>query len=437
MRNAGASMNRKAPSWPTLALVFAVVITGGCRNPFPEPGKPIVAQAAARSISATPQSVGSTAAEGIDFSALVEACGAAVVNVSVIRQFPSAPAGPAEAPDDDPFGEFLRRFGIPLPFGHAPNVPLRGMGSGFIVSPDGYVLTSAHVVANASRVTVKLADRREFHAKAVGSDLRSDVAVLKIDAHDLPVVRFGDARALKPGQWVVAIGSPFGFEHSVTAGIVSGTARTLPNGGYVPFIQTDAAVNPGNSGGPLFNLQGEVIGINSQIVSRSGGYMGISFAIPIDVARSVQEQLIRTGRVERGRIGVVAQDVTAGLAESFGLERPRGALVSAVDEDGPADDAGLAPGDIILQVDGHEVELSGELAALIAALKPGSTVTLHIWRNRAPVNVSVRVAALDEATTRPPATAKHGGQDSALGLAVRPLTPAERDPRQRAATSWS
>ena len=249
---------------------------------------------------------------------------------------------------------------------------MRGAGSGFIVSPDGYILTNTHVVANAAEVTVRLTDRREFPAKVIGADERTDVAVIKINAANLPIVKLGDPARLKPGQWVLAIGSPFGFENSATAGIISATARSVPGENYVPFIQTDVAVNPGNSGGPLFNMSGEVIGINSQIFSRTGGFMGVSFAIPIDVARNVEEQLIKTGRVVRGRIGVTIQDVNAQLAESFGLDRPHGALVSSVDKDGPAAHAGVVAGDVILSVGGHPIERFGELSGAIAAMKPGA-----------------------------------------------------------------
>src|SRR5690606_10203374 len=274
--------------------------------------------------STAPAVVSPSAAALPDFASLVEQYGPAVVNVTVVgkrQQVDLRRFGPG-----DPFDEFLRRFGVPVPKGQLP--PPRGEGSGFIVSPDGYILTNAHVVANAEEVTVKLTDRREYSAKIIGLDEKTDVAVLKIDAQNLPTVKIGDPSKLRPGEWVIAIGSPFGFENSVTAGIVSATARSMPSGetNYTQFIQTDVAVNPGNSGGPLFNMRGEVVGINSQIYSRTGGYMGLSFAVPIDVANHVKEQLIKTGKVTRSRIGVTIQDVNAQLAESFGLDRPRGAL---------------------------------------------------------------------------------------------------------------
>ncbi len=285
-----------------------------------------------------------------DFSALVEQNGPAVVNISTTTapvrvQMQVVPGEPG-----DPIQEFFRRFQIPMPQGDAIR---RGVGSGFIVSADGYILTNAHVVDDANEVTVKLTDKREFKAKVIGVDRRTDVALVKIDARNLPMVRIGDASKARVGEWVAAIGSPFGLENTVTAGIISAKSRSLPDETYVPFIQTDVAINPGNSGGPLFNMAGEVIGINSQIFSRTGGFMGVSFAIPIDVARNVEEQLIKTGRVVRGRIGVTIQDVNAQLAESFGLERPHGALVSSVEKDGPAAHAGIAAGDVILGVGGH------------------------------------------------------------------------------------
>jgi serine protease Do len=357
------------------------------------------------------------------------------------------PAGPGGISPDDPFYEFFRRFGVPPPQqgqgphgGSAP--PQHGAGSGFIVSSDGYILTNTHVVENADEVTVRLTDRREFQAKVIGADERTDVAVIKINAANLPIVKLGDPAKIRPGQWVIAIGSPFGFENSATAGIISATARSLPNdSSYVPFIQTDVAVNPGNSGGPLFNLAGEVIGVNSQIFSRTGGYMGVSFAIPIDVARSIEEQLVKTGHVVRGRIGVSIQDVNAQLAESFGLDRPRGALVSSVEKDSPAAQAGLTPGDVILAVNGHAIEHYGELSGSIAAMKPGSETILQVWRGGSQQGVSVKVAELKE---QPQQTARAAGskrpgehpgdEASQLGLTVRPLEPAEKE---RAQTSGS
>ncbi len=346
-----------------------------------------------------------------DFAAIVEANKGAVVNITA-----SAARNPASASPEIP-EELLRRFGIP----QQPNTPRQGMGSGFIIEPNGVILTNAHVVEGADEVRVRLIDRREFKGKVLGADKATDIAVVKIDATKLPAVKLGDPREVKVGEWVVAIGSPFGFENTVTAGIVSATSRSLPDGTYVPFIQTDAAVNPGNSGGPLFNLRGEVIGINSQIYSRSGGYQGISFAIPVDVAANVKTQLVQHGRVERGRIGVSIQEVSQSLAQSFGLDRPRGALVASVDKDGPAAKAGIQPGDVLLGVNGKTVERSSELPPLVAAVKPGTQANFEVWRDGGKRNVQVQVGEL-RAEQAASATREGAKPDNAgkLGLALRP-----------------
>ena len=361
-----------------------------------------------------------------DFAGLAEHYGPAVVNVAVVgkRQQIDLPEGMSP---NDPFFEFFRRFGQPNPRGNGSVPQARGEGSGFIVSADGYILTNAHVVDNADEVTVKTTDRREYTAKVVGVDEQTDVAVLKIEAKNLPTVRLGDPSKLRPGEWVVAIGSPFGFENSVTAGIVSATSRAMPGGNYTPFIQTDVAVNPGNSGGPLFNLDGEVVGINSQIYSRTGGYMGVSFAIPIDVASDVKDQLIKSGRVARSRIGVSIQDVNAQLADSFGLDRPRGALVGMVENDGPGEQAGIKPGDVILRVDGETVETSSQLPVIIAAKKPGAPVAIEVWRNGSAKELSVRPVEIREKGERVAANnSQQADETSRLGLAVRPLTQQEK-----------
>src|ERR1700733_12936811 len=376
-----------------------------------------------------------------DFADLVAQVGSAVVNVQVVQKAPSAQAqDDSEDDSDDPFNDFFRRFGLPRPNMPQPrnNVPVRGIGSGFIISPDGYILTNTHVVSNSSKITVKLTDRREFDAKVGGEDERTDVAVIKIVAKgELPVVRLGDSNKLRPGQWVLAIGSPFGFENSVTAGVVSAIARgNVGEGGngYVPFIQTDVAVDPGNSGGPLFNPNGEVVGINSQNCSRSRGYEGISFAIPIDVANNVAEQLIKSGHVSRGRIGVTIQEVNAATAENLGLDRPRGAAVASVESGGPADKAGIEPLDIILSVNGRAVETSDQLPSMIAEIKPGQSAQLDVWRDKAMKKISVTVEELKDKTTAE-ATTHHGnaGNDEGeaavvnrIGLSVRALTAAER-----------
>jgi serine protease Do len=404
-----------------------------------DPAKPRIVPTA--TVAPTPAATAAATRGLPDFADLVAQVGSAVVNVTVVQKTPSA-QGPDDNEDDqdDPFNDFFRRFGLPRPNMPQPKnyAPVRGIGSGFIISPDGYILTNTHVVSNASKITVKLTDRREFDAKVVGEDERTDVAVIKIVAKgDLPVVRLGDSSKLRPGQWVLAIGSPFGFENTVTAGVVSATARgNVGEGGngYVPFIQTDVAVNPGNSGGPLFNLNGEVVGINSQIYSRSGGYEGISFAIPIDVANNVAEQLIKTGHVSRGRIGVTIQEVTAATAENLGLDRPRGAAVASVESGGPADKAGIEPLDIITSVNGKPVETSGQLPAMIAEIKPGQAVQLDIWRDKAVKHISVTVEELKDKTTAEAIT-RHGGGGSdeaspevvnRIGLSVRALTAAER-----------
>ncbi len=313
-----------------------------------------------------------------DFTELVEKQGPAVVNVSstqIVRNAQSLPGIP-NLPKGDPFLEFFNRFAPQLPRERES----QSLGSGFIISDDGYIMTNAHVVGSADGITVRLTDKREFKAKVIGVDKRTDVALIKIEASGLPKITQGDPNLLKVGEWVVAIGSPFGFDSSVTAGIVSAKGRSLPQENYVPFIQTDAAVNPGNSGGPLFNMKGEVIGINSQIYSRSGGYMGLSFAIPIDVAMEVANQLRVSGKVTRGRIGVTIQEVTRDLAESFGLSKSGGALISSVEKGGAADKAGIQVSDVILKFDGKTVSASGDLPRMVAATRPGSKVTVQVWR---------------------------------------------------------
>ena len=328
-----------------------------------------------------------------DFTELVEKQGAAVVNIST-TQIVRDTCGMPNLPEGDPFYEFFRRF--------APQAPReqesQSLGSGFILSADGYIMTNAHVVDHADKITVRLTDKREFSAKVIGADKRTDVALLKIEATGLPKITVGDPNKLKVGEWVVAIGSPFGFDSSVTAGIVSAKGRSLPQDNFVPFIQTDVAINPGNSGGPLFNMNGEVVGINSQIYTRSGGSMGLSFAIPIDVATQVAEQLRGTGKVTRGRIGITIQELTRELAESFGLAKPNGALISSVEKGGAADKAGIEVSDVILKFDGRLVNNSSDLPRMVAATKPGSTVNIELWRKGASKVVSVVIAKMpDEA----------------------------------------
>jgi serine protease Do len=357
-----------------------------------------------------------------DFSAIVQRYGSAVVNVSTTGSVPATFNPPfGQLDPNDPFFQFFRHFGVPEQRGQ---MLTRGLGSGFVVKPDGTILTNAHVVAGASEVKVKLIDKREFTAKVVGLDKTTDVAVLKIDARDLPTVKIGDPARTRVGEWVLAIGSPFGFENSATAGVVSARSRSLPDEGYVPFIQTDVAVNPGNSGGPLFDTAGDVIGINSQIYSQSGGYMGLSFAIPIDVAMKVEQQLVAHGKVTRGRLGVTIQDVNQALADSFGLPKPSGALVSSVEKGSPAAAAGIRPGDVILALDGKDLPGSTDLPPRVADLKPGTTARLDVWRDHRRREVEVRVGEARDATLAGagPKEAEHGR----LGLVVRPLTPQER-----------
>lgn len=358
-----------------------------------------------------------------DFTELVEKQGPAVVNVSTTSAARTSSHSPV--PEDDPFYDFFRRFGPPQP----RDYEARSLGSGFIISADGYILTNAHVVEAAEDITVKLNDKREFKAKVIGSDKRTDVAVIKIEASGLPAVRIGDPERLKVGEWVVAIGSPFGFESTVTAGIISAKGRSLPQENYVPFLQTDVAINPGNSGGPLFNLRGEVVGMNSQIFSRTGGYMGLSFAIPIDVAMDITHQLRTTGRVSRGRIGVVIQEVTKELAESFGLPKAAGALVNSVEKGGPADKAGLEPSDVILKFDGKTVNSSSDLPRIVAQTRPGSKATMQIWRKGAARDVIVTVGEMPEekVAQRPGRRdSKSGNVVARLGLTVSELSAEQR-----------
>jgi serine protease Do len=369
-----------------------------------------------------------------DFSAVTDRYGAAVVNISVSgvhtasadEEGPAARGGlPPGIDPNDPFFEFFRRFQGPrMPRGQGSEV-VRGQGSGFIVSPDGLIMTNAHVVRDASEVIVKLTDRREFKAKVLGSDAKTDVAVLRIDAKNLPTVPLGSARDLKVGEWVLAIGSPFGFENSVTAGVVSAKGRSLPDDSLVPFIQTDVAVNPGNSGGPLFNSRGEVVGINAQIYSRSGGYQGLSFAIPIELASQVKDQIVATGQAQHARLGVTIQEVNQTLADSFGLDRPEGALVSGVETGGPADQAGLKAGDVIRRVNGRPIVASGDLPALIGQARPGEQVQLDIWRQGRAEQLSARLGDAS-ARTAPVAQADKGATQGRLGLALRPLAPQEQ-----------
>ena len=403
--------------------------------------------ARAQAVTAQVAPAANTAAPTVampNFSAITAQYGPAVVNISVSgtrkvsmngadgdddEAAPAAQRGAQGMPPE--MQDFLRRFGMPPgAFGGAPGgrggaqeAPMRGQGSGFIVSADGLILTNAHVVRGADEVTVKLTDRREFKAKVLGQDDKTDVAVLKIDATGLPTLPLGNTRTLAVGEWVLAIGSPFGFENSVTAGVVSAKGRSLPDEGMVPFIQTDVAVNPGNSGGPLFNARGEVVGINSQIYSRSGGYQGVSFAIPIELATHIQRQIVAHGKVEHARLGVTVQEVNQAFADSFRLPRPEGALVSSVEDGGPAARAGLRSGDVITGVNGQRVVASGDLPAIIGMARPGESVRLDVWRGGKPQTLTAQLGNAQgqaQAVTAAPA-----GQGK-LGLALRPLQPQEK-----------
>ena len=382
-------------------------------------------------------------AQGLpDFTELVEKVGPSVVGIRTTERARAARsgAGPGAGPGsgiDEDMLEFFRRYGVPIPNRPNPGAPQqpapdaepqqRGQGSGFILSADGYVMTNAHVVDGADELFVTLTDKREFKAKVIGFDKRSDVALVKIDAAGLPAVRIGDVNRLKVGEWVIAIGSPFGLENTVTAGIVS--AKSRDTGDYLQLIQTDVAINPGNSGGPLINMRGEVVGINSQIYSRSGGFMGISFAIPIDEASRVADQLRASGRVIRGRIGVTIAPVTKEVAESIGLGKPAGALVRGAESGGPADKAGIEAGDIITKVDGKLIDKSGDLPRLVGATKPGNKTVLQVFRRGAYRDIAVTVAEFEADTPTKIAQAEPGaaaGSKSALGLTVSELGDAAR-----------
>ena len=326
---------------------------------------------------------------------------------------------------NDPFFQFFRGLpGVPFRFPHSAEQPFRGQGSGFIISSDGLILTNAHVVRDAKEVTVKLADRRELKAKVLGADPATDIAVLRVKATGLPTVKFGDPKTLQVGDYVLAIGAPFGFDESATAGIVSAKGRSLPGDAYIPFIQTDAAVNPGNSGGPLFDAAGNVVGINAQIYSQTGGYQGLSFAIPIDVALHTKDQILATGHASHARLGVMVQDLNQALADSFGLKRPDGALISSVDPDSPAAEAGLKPGDVITQVNGAPIARAGDLSNRIGMDTPGDRVSLTIWRDHSAQEMSVKLAKAQVESLEQ--AASDSGGHGQLGLALRPMTREER-----------
>jgi serine protease Do len=419
----------------TLALCTAGVI-GGAVGALAVNHNNVAAQAApvAAAVPAPVQAPAPVAAPGApaatvtlpDFTRIAASNGKAVVNIRVVGSTRTANRGGPQIDPGHPLYDFFRQFQDPRQ-GGGRGAPVSGAGSGFIVSPDGVILTNAHVVQGADEVTVKLQDRREFRAKVLGSDPRTDVAVLKIDAKNLPVVSVGRSRSLLVGEWVLAIGSPYGLESTVTAGVVSATGRSLPDGN-VPFIQTDVAVNPGNSGGPLFNTRGEVVGINSQIYSQTGGYQGLSFAIPIDAAIKIKDQIVATGKVQHAKLGVEVQEVGQAFADSFRLESPEGALIANIERGGPAERAGLKPGDVIRRVNGQPIVSSGDLPSIVALARPGEKVALDVWRDGKLVRVDATLGNAAEKAKGVPKYEMAALPDNSakLGLALRPLEPIER-----------
>ena len=414
----------------TLAVVTLLTGCDKMKSLFTDQDKPV------STVAVPAQPDGRVAMLLPDFTQLVERDGTAVVNIQAVRDNAPSVRQPANNdeeqspfPENDPFYDFFRRFMPDQP--NESDTDSISFGSGFIISADGYILTNAHVVANGGSITVKMTDKREFSAKLIGVDKRSDVAVLKIEAANLPVVKIGDPSQLKVGEWVAAIGAPFGFDNTVTAGIVSAKGRSLPDESYVPFIQTDVAINPGNSGGPLFNLKGQVVGINSQIYSRSGGFMGISFAIPIDIAMDVADQIKKTGTVRRGQLGVYIQEVNQNLATSFKLDRPRGALVVRVTPNGPGAKGGLQVGDIILTMDGKPVENSKDLPMMTGSMQPGQKIDLGVWRKGAETRVSIvlgELASDSEAKPQPQKqeTPPQNHQLGKLGLSLAEMTEVQK-----------
>lgn len=412
-----------------VAAIVAAALLGSALSGAPVADPP----PAALATSTTPAAPVTAQPAGLpDFKAIIKRNQASVVNISTTQQVRAdsrmrgMPRGfpPGLPPEMEEFFRPFRGMPGPRPGPRQAN----SLGSGFIISTDGEILTNAHVVEGADEILVKLADNTEKPARLVGLDKASDVALLKIDATGLPAVRLGDSSQLEVGDWVLAIGSPFGLEHTATQGIVSALGRSLPDGNYVPFIQTDVAVNPGNSGGPLFNINGEVIGINSQIYSRSGGYMGLSFAIPVNTATSVARQLAASGRVERGWLGIGIQTLNGDLAKSFGLDRPAGALVGQVEPGGPASKAGLKPGDVILEFGGRPISQSGDLPPMVGETRPGTRVDLKVWRDRKARDIKVTVAELEPAGGEVvAANADEGQKPGVLNVQVAALTPEQRE----------
>lgn len=406
--------------WRTaVSCLLAASVLIACDQNAPTAANPGAAPVAAPDPGSTP-AVETPALP--DFRSLVKNQGQAVVNIVATRT-----TSQTDLPQNDAFYEFFRRFIPDLPAPGGPSPRQQGLGSGFIISADGYVLTNAHVIAGADEVKVRLADsKQEFVAKVVGADARTDVAVLKVEATGLPTLTAGDSSKLEVGEWVAAIGSPFGFDNTITAGIVSAKGRSFPSESFVPFIQTDVAVNPGNSGGPLLNLRGEVVGINSMIYTQTGGYMGVSFAIPIEVAMDISNQLRATGKVRRGRLGVQIQELTADLVASFKLPDRSGVLVAAVERGGPADKAGMQAGDVIRRYDGKTIDDAAALPRFVAATKPGEKVTIEVWRQGEVKRVEATIAELQTEVGAGGPLRPALPSSGALGLAVRELTPEER-----------
>jgi serine protease Do len=421
-------------AWAAVGIFAVGAVTGWAAPTLFESGR-----AAAHPVSATPAPTGAAtpgliaAGSAPNYRAIVAQNQAAVVGITTTEQMNVSSSPPdIEVPFGEyPFNNDDNEHNPFYFFRHRPNpraMPMHAQGSGFIVSPDGLVLSNAHVVDGAKQVTVRLSDHREFKAKVLGADKSSDIAVLKIDAHGLPTLRLGDSDKLAVGDYVLAIGAPFGLEETATAGIVSATGRSLPGDSSVPFIQTDAAVNPGNSGGPLFDSAGEVVGITSQIFSSSGGYQGVAFAIPINLAEQIKAQIVATGKVQHGRLGIEVQDLNQSLADSFKLKEPMGALVSSVLPDSAAEHAGLKAGDVVIGYNGAPVVDSGQLAARISTSAPGSKATLKVWRQGEPMTMTARIgSASDVVASNASSDTKSSPAAASLGLTVRPLTPDERD----------
>lgn len=407
------------PSRLAMALLAAGAIGGAGATAFV--GGVSHAELAPVAATATTTAIAPTAGQP-SFVQITQQYGPAVVNISVSG---TTKVSDSDTDSGDPFAQFFGQ--MPGGRGGMPSreVPMRGEGSGFIVSSDGVILTNAHVVKGAKEVTVKLTDRREFKAKVLGSDPQTDVAVIKIEAKNLPVVKVGDVSKLQVGEPVLAIGSPYGLENTATSGIVSAKGRSLPDDTSVPFIQTDVAVNPGNSGGPLFNDRGEVVGINSQIYSKTGGFQGLSFAIPIDLAYKIKDQILEHGKAQHARLGVTVQEVNQDLANSFKLDTPTGALISSVEKGSAADKAGLQPGDIVREINGKTIVSSGDLASTITLSLPGEKVKLDVWRNGAKKEIAATLGGAEKDKAQ---VASEDGkvQKGQLGLALRPLSPQEQ-----------